>query len=33
MEGGIYDATYRVITPAYEQDQEFDDFEEEDWDI
>ncbi|WP_069789502.1 hypothetical protein A5482_010425 [Cyanobacterium sp. IPPAS B-1200] len=32
MEGGIYDATYRVITPAYEQDQEFDDFEE-DWDI
>ncbi|MGY6529698.1 MAG: hypothetical protein ACXITR_07185 [Cyanobacterium sp.] len=32
-QGGIYDATYRVITPPYQQDQDFDDFEDEDWDI
>ncbi|AFZ46574.1 hypothetical protein Cyast_0597 [Cyanobacterium stanieri PCC 7202] len=34
-QGGIYDATYRVITPAYDVDEDLDNFdnEDEDWDF
>lgn len=34
VSGGIYDATYRVITPAYDVDEDLDNFDEdEDWDF
>ncbi|MBE9222484.1 hypothetical protein IQ215_07210 [Cyanobacterium stanieri LEGE 03274] len=29
----IYEATYRVITPPYQEEEDFDEFNEEDWDI